>query len=281
MSSGFQRRRQLAEFLKARRRQLTPEELGLPPVGKRASGLRREEVAVISGVSVSWYTWLEQGRNVTPSREVLDALGRALRLSVAEQIYLRSLAGYSSSRPVEDSVSLAGLADVQGLLDALGDFPSYAVGPDWHVLCWNKPFSALYPNVSMVPEVDRNLLWLLFTDPYVREMWPDWEIAAQRCLGEFRAEVGPRLHEPAISRLVEQLLVASETFRVGWENHAVRGFTSRERTFRHPLVGDLQLLQHRLVLSDHPDLRIVLFKPVPATEAAARLRQIIEAQGGH
>jgi transcriptional regulator with XRE-family HTH domain len=280
MSSGFQHRRQLAEFLKARRRQLTPEELGLPPVGRRASGLRREEVAVISGVSVSWYTWLEQGRNVTPSREVLDALGRALRLSMAEQIYLRSLAGYSSSWPVEDAVSLAGLADVQGLLDALGDFPAYAVGPDWHILYWNAAFSALYPNMAVVSESDRNLLWLLFADPYVREMWPDWGDAVQRCLGEFRAEIGARLHEPAISRLVGRLLVASEAFRVGWENHDVRGFTSRERTFRHPLVGDLRLLQNRLVLADHPDLHIVIFKPVPATETAARLRQMVEAHGG-
>jgi hypothetical protein len=201
-------------------------------------------------------------------------------LSVTEQIYVRSLAGYSSSRPVGEPVSAAGLAHVQGLLDGLGDFPAYAVGSDWHILGWNMAFAALYPNVARVPEAERNLLWLLFTDPYVREMWPDWELAVQRCLGEFRAEVGPRLDEPAISCLVGRLLAASETFRVGWENHEIGGFSSRERTFRHPVVGDLHLLQYRLVLSDHPDLRMVIFKPVPTTETPARLRQIVEAQGG-
>jgi transcriptional regulator with XRE-family HTH domain len=265
----------IGEFLTARRRQLMRAELGLPPVGgRRTFGLRREEVAYLAGVSVTWYTWLEQGRDITPSRQVLDALARTLRLSAPEHAYVLSLAGYSAPHPAADSVPQTGPAHVQRLLDALGGYPAYAIAPDWGISAWNSAYAALYPTVTTVAAADRNLLWLLFTDPYLRILMPDWEFTSDYNLASFRAEAGSRLGDPPFSHVVRRLLETSEAFRVAWESHDIETLTSRERLFCHPVVGDLHMEQHSLALSDHPDLRLVVFTPVLTTDTPARLHQL-------
>jgi transcriptional regulator with XRE-family HTH domain len=277
--NGEARRRQdLADFLKARRGHVVRADLGLPPVGgRRTSGLRREEVAFLSSVSVTWYTWLEQGREIKPSRQVLDAVARTLRLSVAEHTYVLALAGYSAPRPAAEPLPASAPAHVQRLLDALADFPSYAIAPDWCISGWNGAYRALYPNVATVPAQDRNVLWLVYTDPYLHELIADWEASRRHLLAEFRAEVGPRLGEPPIADLIGRLLKASEAFRTDWSSGDIEVFTSRERVFHHPVVGSLQLEQHRLAPSDHPDVRVVIYTPVD-TDAAAGLRQMADEQ---
>ncbi len=252
-------------------------DLGLPPVGgRRTSGLRREEVAYLSSVSVTWYTWLEQGREITPSRQVLDALAHTLRLSAAEHAYVLSLAGYPAPQPTAAPVPHTVPAALQRLLDALAGYPSYAISPDWWISGWNTAYEALYPNVATVPAADRNLLWLVFTDPYLRGLIADWDDSSRRLLAEFRAEAGPRLGELPYSRLIERLREASEPFCRDWESQDIRGFSSRERVFRHPTVGDLHLEQHRLAPSDHPDVHLVIYTPVLTTDAPARLRRLVE-----
>ncbi|GAA3080524.1 helix-turn-helix transcriptional regulator [Pseudonocardia yunnanensis] len=276
MNPEARQRHELGAFLKARRRQLVRTQLGLPPVvGKTASGVRREEISYLSGVSVTWYTWLEQGREIKPSRQVLDALARTLRLSATEHNYILSLAGYSAPQPVPEPDSHAAPAPVQRLLEALGGFPAYAISPDWSISAWNAAYAALYRDLSSIPTADRNLLWLIFTDPYVREMTPDWDRVSRSHLAQFRAEAGPRLGHPSCARLVKRLMEASEEFRAGWENHDIEGFSSRERLLRHPIVGDLHLEQHRLAPSDHPHVRLLIYTPVLTTDAPERLRRLL------
>ncbi|GAA5069378.1 transcriptional regulator with XRE-family HTH domain [Thermocatellispora tengchongensis] len=267
-------RAELGDFLRARRGQITRAEVGLPPLGRgrRGVGLRREEVAVLSGVSVTWYTWLEQGREIHPSRQVLDAIARALRLSGTEHDYVLALAGYAAPRREAGAGPQEAPGHVRRLLDALAGYPSYAIAPDWGISAWNAAYARLYPNVASVPAVDRNLLWLVFTDPYVRALLPDWQVASRRFLAEFRAEAGPRLGEPGFTALIERLRAASPAFREGWENHDIEGFTSRERVFLHPVAGELRLEHHRLAPSDHPGLHLVVYTPMPGTDAAERLR---------
>jgi transcriptional regulator with XRE-family HTH domain len=267
----------IGQFLTSRRRQLARADLGLPQiVGRMSRGLRREEVAYLAGVSVTWYTWLEQGRDVTPSRQVVDSLARTLRLSHAEHVYLSALAGHSAPHPAADPTSGTFPAHVQRLLDALAEYPSLAIAPDWTILAWNAAYEALYPNVVTVAAADRNFLWLLFTDPYLRTLMPDWEFTCMSNVASFRAEAGGRLGEPPFSDLVSRLLQTSETFRTAWESHDVETLPSRERLFRHPEVGDLQLEQHSLAPSDHPSLRLVTFIPVPDTDTDTRLRRMLE-----
>lgn len=278
MSTQGERRVELADFLKTHRQQLDRSELALPPGTRgRTTGLRREEVAFLSGVSVTWYTWLEQGRNIRPSRQVLEAVARTLRLTVREHAYVLDLAGFTAAHLGDSPLVREAPQHVQRLLDALAEYPAYAIAPDWGILGWNHAYEALYPNVATVTPEQRNLLWLVFTDPYVRELLPNWEADSRHFLAQFRAEAGARLGDPAFSYLISRLLDVSEVFRGWWESHKIEPFTSRKRWFHHPLVGDLQLEHHRLAPSDHPDLHVIIYTPV-GSETADRLRQLLKSE---
>ncbi|MGU3432089.1 helix-turn-helix transcriptional regulator [Actinomycetes bacterium M1A6_2h] len=269
---------ELGDFLRARRGQLVRSELGLPMVGRtRTTGLRREEVSFLSGVSVTWYTWLEQGRDINPSRQVLDAVARTLQLTGPEHAYVLSLAGHSGPR-TETMASDRAPDHVQRLLDAMADSPAFAIEPDWSISGWNRAYALLYPNIATAPTQDRNLLYLVFTDPYVRELLPDWDIDSRRFMAEFRAEAGPRVSEPNFVGLVDRLRESSAEFRTWWTSHDIEGFTTRERLFHHPLVGDIRLEHHRLAPSDHPDLHLVIYTPVVGSDAADRLRRLLSSE---
>jgi len=214
MSTQAERRAELADFLKARRQQVDRGELALPAGARgRTTGLRREEVAFLAGMSVTWYTWLEQARDIHPSRQVLEAVARTLRLTVREHAYVLELAGYSAAHLGDPPIVRNAPRHVQRLLDALAEYPAYAIAPDWGISGWNQAYQALYPNVASVSSEQRNLLWLVFTDPYVRQLLPHWDIDSRHFLAQFRAEAGPRLGDPAFAYLVSRLLDISDAFR--------------------------------------------------------------------
>ena len=263
-------RRELAEFLRSRRRQVDPRDSGLPAGGpRRTPGLRREEVALLSGVSHTWYTWLEQARDIRPSRQVVDALARTLRMSPAEHGYVLRLTGHGGAEPGDAAGGMPG--HVQRLLDALGPSPAYAITADWSIAGWNRAYERLYPGVAAVPAAGRNLLELVFTDPAVRALLGDWRTDSQRFLTQFRAEVGPRLADPVVVDLVSRLEAASPHFRAGWASHDVDRFSSAERRFEHPRVGTLLLEHHQLTPADAPGLQVVVYTAAAGSETAARL----------
>jgi transcriptional regulator with XRE-family HTH domain len=268
-------RTELADFLRSRRRQVDPGGLGLPASGsRRTPGLRREEVALLSGVSHTWYTWLEQGRDIRPSRQVVDAVARTLQMSPAEHQYVLRLAGHPAA------ASAAGRGDgrlpahAQRLLDALGDSPAYVITHDWSIVGWNAAYARFYPGVAAAAPADRNLLWLVFTDPDVRELLGDWTTDSRRFLTQFRAEVGARVHDPAVVELIARLQRASAHFRAGWASHDVDQFSSSERRFEHAEVGSLLLEHHQLTLADSPDLHVVVYTAAPGSDSAARLARL-------
>lgn len=268
----------MGQFLRTRRTHLVRADLGVPPItGRKAGGLRREEVAYLAGVSITWYTWLEQGRDITPSRQVLDSLAGTLRLSHAEHVYLLTLAGYGAPHPTEGANPGTVPPHMQRLLEALGDHPALAIAPDWTVLAWNAAYAAVYPNMATVDASDRNFLWLLFTDPYLRALMPDWELTGMYNVASFRAEAGARLDEPPFADVVSRLLNTSAAFRSTWESFDIETLPSRERHFRHPEAGDLHMEQHILATADHPHVRLVTFIPVPTSDTASRLRRLLSA----
>ena len=272
------RRAELGAFLRARRAQVDRASLALPEVGRRRiEGLRREEVAALSGVSITWYTWLEQGRDVTPSRPVLDALAGTFALTTAEHGYLLSLAGYSPA-PASPALSPRAPDHVQRLMDGLDAMPAYAIAHDWAIVGWNRAYQALYPGVATADEVDRNLLWLVFTDPFVRDLLPDWEVTSGHFLAEFHAETAGRLGSPAVRALIARLSEHSRRFRAGWNDHGVEGFASRRRSFRTP-EGVLEFEHHRLAPADHKDLNVVIYTPVDES-TRDRLRRLGGAGSG-
>jgi transcriptional regulator with XRE-family HTH domain len=276
MNADAQRRRQLGEFLRLRRLRRARDEPSLPPVAGRFTGLRREEVAIISGISIGWYTSLEQGRNAQPSRSVLDAVARTLRLTCAEHAYVLSLAGYAARPPADDRSPREVSTHALRLLDVLGDYPAYIAAADWQIVKWNRAFEALYPTVAAVREDDRNALWLMFTDPYARELNEHWEAAGRRLAAAFRAAVGDRLCAPSVSMLVGRLLVSSDFFRECWSEHDIEPFTTSRELLHHPVVGDLDLWHHRLAPVGLPDLHIAIWTPEMSTDTPIRLSRMLE-----
>jgi len=259
------RRRELGAFLRRKRTAADRAEYGLPPAGRaRTTGLRREEVAVLSGVSVTWYTWLEQGRDIRPSRQVLDAVAVGLRLTRAEHDYVLGIAGFTPSAVPVPVAPAAVPAHVQHLLDALDPAPAFALNGHWDICAWNPAYRRLFPGVALAAAEERNLLGFVFTDPSVRAMLPDWETTSRRFLAEYRAETGARAGAAEHVRLVSHLRHASEDFARAWEEHEVERFSSRRRAFLHPEDGAVEYEQVVLSPQDAPELRVVAYLPIPA-----------------
>ncbi len=263
------RHSELGDFLRTRRAAVEPAAVGLPAgERRRAPGLRREEVALLAGVSVTWYTWLEQGRDVNPSRSVLDALARALLLDDAEHAHLLVLAADDPAPPgADDGPPPDALVRA---LHALDPSPGYLLGPRWEYLAWNDAQERLYP-ASGLPDADRNLLVIVLTDPAARALIVDWEVEARHMVTEFRAAVAGRRDDPALDALVERLRSTSPEFDRWWTDHDVTGFRSRLRRYRHPSAGLLTFEYQAFVPAEWPSYRLVSQLGVPGDDSTERL----------
>jgi transcriptional regulator with XRE-family HTH domain len=269
MSSSPDHRRELAEFLRARREAIRPEQVGLPAGrGRRTPGLRREEVAMLAGVSLTWYTWLEQGRRINASSDVLVAIGRALRLDEAGLEHLLSLTEPGTatiSAPAEAPSAL------MRLIEALLPAPAYVLGPHWEFLGWNAAQARLYPRIEELELPERNLMWVLFADPSTHDLIVDWDIHARQALAEFRSATTAVRHDPAMEQLVGTLTELSPDFARWWKDHDVSGFETRLRRFNHPSAGTLTFEYQQLTPAEWPSLRVVAQLAVPGDDSAQRL----------
>ncbi|GAB3738470.1 helix-turn-helix transcriptional regulator [Microlunatus parietis] len=266
------RRQELAALLRNRRAQVARADHGLPDAGRGGPlGLRREEVAFLAGVSITWYTWLEQGREINPSRQVIDAIAATLRLSAVEHAYVLTLAGLTPDPPDLETIPAELPSHLQRLLDAQLPAPAFALAPDWTIVGWNRAYLVLYPGVDRLPPGDRNLLVLIFTDGRVRQMLPDWSTTSRQFLAEYRAEHGAQFGQPAQAALIARLCQESTEFAAAWDQHEIGRFETRERRFRPPGLGELIFEQHRLVPADAPGLQLVIYLPNPGSDTATRL----------
>jgi transcriptional regulator with XRE-family HTH domain len=263
-------REELAAFLRARRNALTPAEVGLPTGrSRRTPGLRREEIAMLAGVSVTWYTWLEQGRRINVSTDVLEALARALRLDDAERQHLLILAVRAPAAHADD------VADVPDalvrLITSMEPAPAYVLGPRWEFLAWNRPQARLYPVIERLDDAERNLLWAMFAEPSVRPLLDDWPAQARRILAEFRAGTAALRDDPQVTTLVDRLRAASPEFADWWPQLDVAQFQTRLRRYHHPRAGELVFEYQQLTPSEWPSLRVVCQLPLPGDDSAERL----------
>lgn len=263
---------ELADLLRTRREALQPAEVGLPPVGRRRTpGLRREEVAQLAGISTTYYTFLEQGRDVSPSPQILDALARALRLTPAERDHMRALVhGTREDRPPE--VLVAGVAD---LVDSLDPHPAYVSGRHWDVLHANKSACALWTNWPALPPADRNILWWTFADPRARTVLVEWEAEARAQLARFRAAAARHPEDPAYEALLARLRLCSKEVRDWWRDHDVAPLSSGRKVLHHPTLGRLDLALLVLQVADDPEQKVVTFRADPAD--AARIGGLLSA----
>ncbi|MFD7493882.1 helix-turn-helix transcriptional regulator [Streptomyces sp. NPDC059832] len=265
------RRRVLAEFLRTRRERVRPADAGIPAGPRRRTpGLRREEVAVLSGVSVTWYTWLEQARDITVSRQVLHSLAGVLRLSPAETRHLFDLAGQVLPRTTGADHDGRVL---QRLVDALDPNPAYLLAPNWDLLARNRSETGLIgdPADGHVPE--RNLLRLVFTHPRIRTLLADWPGQARALLEQYRAGADRHTGDPAFERLTADLYRRSDEFRMWWDTHDVAEFRPARRTFDHPRLGRLTFDYVKLAAVDAPGVTLVSCLPSD-DETAAKLPEL-------
>jgi len=223
---------------------------------------------MLAGVSLTWYTWLEQGRRINASPDVLTAIGRALRLDDAGIDHLLALAQPSAS-PIE-APREAPSALVR-LIEAMEPAPAYVLGPRWEFLAWNQAQARLYPRIAELTGVERNLLWVLFADPSTRELIVDWDIHARQALAEFRAGTSALRGDAEFGSLIAALQSASAEFAAWWPEHDVSGFETRIRRFRHPGAGMLTFEYQQLAPVEWPGLRVTCQLPVPGDDSAERL----------
>lgn len=223
---------------------------------------------MLAGVSVTWYTWLEQGRRINASRDVLAAIGRALRLDDAGIDHLMALTDPGTT--VVEAPAEAPSALLR-LLDSLLPAPAYVLGPHWEFIGWNAAQERLYPRIAVLEPPRRNLLWVLFADPATRDLIVDWDIHARQALAEFRSATSSVRHDPTMTELVALLADESEDFASWWPEHDVSGFETRLRRFDHPAAGELTFEYQQLTPVEWPHLRVVAQLPIPGDDSAERL----------
>ncbi|QBD75380.1 XRE family transcriptional regulator [Ktedonosporobacter rubrisoli] len=281
MKKGSQRHQELANFLRTKRCQLTPEAVGLPRgPRRRASGLRREEVAQLAGIGVAWYTSLEQGREIGVSPQTLESLARALHLNNQEREYLFVLA--LRQVPLEDATDHESVSpDLQHFLNRLGMTPGYVVGLRWNVIAWNEAANAIFGPLAGLRGRERNELWRVFTSSTYRNLFADWEEHARSHLARFRASCGRIPNDPWLARLIEDLLQISPQFREWWPQHDVFAHTRGPRLLIHPHVGKMYFEHLVFQVQDAPDLKIIVYTPLEQEQTPLKLRHLLNSSSIH
>ncbi|MDH6125186.1 helix-turn-helix transcriptional regulator [Kitasatospora sp. GP82] len=263
-ASGRDRRRsELANFLKACRARVTPEAVGLPPgVRRRTPGLRREEVAQLAGVGVTWYTWLEQGRPINASEQVLEAVARTLRLDSTEREHLFRLAGLTPSRPDELPCPLVDPVS-QVILDQLDPLPAAICNSRYDLLRFNGAYDALFPGATRptAPNRRRNSMWCAFTVPACCNPFLNRDEELPRMVGVLRGAYGRHIGEPAWEEYIRDLAAASTEFRELWARQEVAPPRTSRKVFRHAAVGEMRFQASYLTIPATPEAYMVVYTP--------------------
>ncbi|WAZ23761.1 helix-turn-helix transcriptional regulator [Streptomyces cinnabarinus] len=271
---GLDRRAELSEFLRTRRARLKPEDVGLPEYGRhrRVPGLRREELAQLAGVSVAYYTRLEQGNGRNVSAEVLDSIARALRLSNAEHAHLTHLAKPKQHKKKQAARQEQVRPALRQLLDSIETVPAYITGRRSDILAWNRMAAAVFGDWAELPPQDRNWARLVFLRPEYRELFIEWDQKAYDIVSFLRMDAGCHPDDPQLSALVGELSVKSEEFRRLWATHDVKEKTYGVKPLRHPLVGELTLSFESFRLADESEQVLITYHAEPGSPSADALR---------
>ncbi|PWH07934.1 XRE family transcriptional regulator [Brachybacterium endophyticum] len=275
MPTSAAARSELGSFLRSRREGLTPGRVGLPPGGRRRTpGLRREEVALLAGVGVTWYTWLEQGRDISPSAQVLDAVSRALLMDPDERAHVHQLA--TGARP-EDAGEAMGCGAVTSehldLLERLDGIPACIQTAKFDILASNATYRFLIDDVDEGPTEDRNCLVRAFLHPAWKDAYDDWEATTARMVARLRSAMPAHLDDPAWTGLVERMRGASSRFEDLWQRHELTRDETHDQLFHLPRVGDVTVRFTLLWLDTAANVHLTLLHPVGRRDAE-RLREL-------
>jgi len=267
------RRAELADFLRTRRARLSPGQVGLPKGSRRrVPGLRREEVAELADIGVTWYTWLEQARPVNVSPHTLEQLAQALQMNSQEREHLFLLAGQSPPLPSSSGDLIT--ASMQRVLDSLEPNPAYVTCPHWDLLAWNQAACLIFGEFDKILPEERNLMWLAFTEKAMRQLFVNWTGFARCLLLHFRADYGRSTGDPRWSQLVAALQQASPEFREWWSCHDVARPLDWQKELDHPVLGKLLLDSSTFGVHPTGSPRLVVYTPALETDTAIKLQSL-------
>jgi transcriptional regulator with XRE-family HTH domain len=276
MSGRTDDQNELGTFLRARRSELGPSDVDLPEGGRqrRVAGLRRKEVAQLAAISTDYYTRLEQGR-IRPSAPVLASLARVLRLDDDQRTYLYEVAGTNaasarSRRRAPQKVK----PHMQRVLDHVTDTPAIVMTPTHDILAWNPLAAALMVDFSEIPERERNFMRVLFTDPRMRSLYPDWEGLARSVVSYIRMEAARKPDDPRLAELVGDLSIRDEQFRQWWAGTHVAVKRRGTRTYNHPVVGEITLDWDPLTSDADPDQQLIIYTAEPGSRSEQALHEL-------
>ncbi|MGE5290052.1 MAG: helix-turn-helix transcriptional regulator [Micromonosporaceae bacterium] len=271
------RRSDLAAFLRSRRARISPEDVQLPAGPRRRTpGLRREEVAQLSGVGVTWYTWLEQGRPINASVQVLDAVARTLRLDWAEREHLYRLADVPAVAAPDAGQSLR--PEVKTILDGLVPFPAHVINERFDLLEWNRAYAALFPSFVRAPIQRRNVLWQCFTVPGCCNQYVNRDANLPRMVALLRASYGRHVGDPAWTEFVRRLSCESAEFARMWETHDVAEPGTQIKVFRHAAFGEIRLSATSMAVLATAETRMYVY--TPADDASGDILERLAAGEG-
>jgi transcriptional regulator with XRE-family HTH domain len=280
-----EQRQELGAFLRARRAELRPADVGLPQGvnHRRTPGLRREELSQLAGISVSWYTRLEQGKDVQLSAKAVARLAEALQLTAAQREYVVTLAR-GDPLGVEPARTEMVSATLRDLLNAQGGNPAYLIDARLNLLAWNQAASSVFgfsAEPAATPAEEHNLLWLMFTRE-ARTWMVDWERHAKLLLAQFRDASRHVVNDPWFGRFVERLKERSPEFTAWWSRYDVERVQGTEKVIDHPAVGQIALRQTVLQVVDASHaLYLILYTPAPGTDTAEKLQKLAISSSGH
>lgn len=269
------RRREFGAFLRSRREKLVPTEVGLPAgFRRRTPGLRREEVALLAGVGITWYTWLEQGRDVRASPEALSALADALRLDPTERRHLFIL--HDRPPPETRPASPECVEEpLQRMLASLTGQPAYVLGRRWDVLAWNRAAEVVFGDYGELVGDERNIMHLVFANPCHRRLLIDWDELAPVSLAMFRADSARYTGDPDFERLINTLRDASAEFGEWWSKHEVVRRLSNRKRIRHPTEGRMTFEYASFAVTNHEPMKLIVYTPLAENGTVAKLEALL------
>jgi transcriptional regulator with XRE-family HTH domain len=265
--AGERRRAELGEFLKARRARLSPDDFGMPPGSRRRTpGLRREEVALLAGVGVTWYTWLEQGRQINASTQVLDAVARTLRLDRVEREHLYRLA---EATPLRTECSRKAVPDtIREIVHSLEPLPASLINSRFDILLSNDASEELFWEWHTLPCVHKNTLWCCVTEPSARSKFLEYDQQVRYLIARLRSAYSRHIGDQDWEEDIRRLASLSREFAELWARHEVADAEPRTLTYLHPRAGTLSLAVSELEVPDMPEARVVVYTPRDADTRA-------------
>ncbi|MGE5398253.1 MAG: helix-turn-helix transcriptional regulator [Chitinophagales bacterium] len=275
MEQENNRYRELGDFLKIRRTRVLPSQVGLPSgLRRRTPGLRREEVAQLAGISITWYTWLEQGRPIRVSTSIIESLARVLLLDDQERNHLYALA-QQPAPVILPSCPVVVSPTIQHVLNNLVLCPAFVMDRRWNVVAWNRAAVLVFGDYAKMNVRERNIVWMMFTNPGYQQLFIDWALHAQGMLARFRSACDQYIEDPWITGFVSDLRRESEQFDLWWSHHDVQSNSEIQKKLNHPTVGTLVFEFCSLELSDHTG-SLIVNTPQQEEETIEKMKSLLE-----